>query len=144
MYDPEVDISLEVQQGLCNTADKLLIIIHGFCNIYLECKHIPNSHACTVSSVAQLLCNLHRVMERREIEAVAESVSHHTAILTVLGSAVSKHRECKLLVLSPGNARYMSWIYLCTLIQHGYTSSMAFVQEMPLSHYSSCGLTAAK
>ena len=144
MYDPEVDISLEVQQGLCNTADKLLIIIHGFCNIYLECKHIPNSHACPVSSVAQLLCNLPRVRERREIEAVAELVSHHTAILTVLGSAVSKHSECKLLVLSPGNARYMSWIYLCTLIQHGYTSSMAFVQEMPLSHYSSCGLTAAK
>jgi len=126
VYDSEVDLSLEVEQGLCNTVDKLLMIIHEFCNIYLECKHTPNSHACTVSSVAQLLCNLHRVMERREIEAVAESVSHHTAILTVLGSAVSKHRECKLLVLSPGNARYVSWIYLYTLIQHGYTSSMAF------------------
>ena len=74
------------------------MIIHEFCSIYMECKHIPEPHGCTVSSAAQLLRGLHQVMESREREEVAESVSQHSAILTVLGSAISKHRECKLQV----------------------------------------------
>ena len=109
--ESEVDISLEVEQGLCNTMDKLLMIIHEFCNIYLECKYIPESHGCTVSSAAQLLCGLHQVMERREMEEAAESVSQHTAILTVLGLAISKHRECKLQI----DILKLIFSYVCTM-----------------------------
>jgi len=87
--DSEVDISLEVEQGLYNTMDKLLMMIHELCNIYLECKHIPKPHGCTISSAAQLLYGLHQVMERREKEEVAKLLSRHTAIMTVLALAIS-------------------------------------------------------
>ena len=107
----DVDISLEVEQGLCNTVDKLLMIIHEFYNIYMECKHIPEPHGCTVSSAAQLLRGLHQVMESRDREEVAESVSQHSAILTVLGSAISKHRECKLQI----DTFQLNFSYACTM-----------------------------
>ena len=88
------------------------MIIHEFCNIYLECKHIPEPYGCTVTSAAQLLHGLHQVMERREKEEVAKSLSRHTAILTVLALAISKHRECKfaklLLIISSVYAQYKS------------------------------------
>jgi len=117
IHESEVDISLEVQQGLCNTVDKLLMIIHEFCSIYMECKHIPEPHGCTVSSAAQLLHGLHQVMQRREREEVAESVLQHSAILTVLGSVISKHRSlsccrAKITCGSPNSIMQASVVFM--------------------------------
>ena len=92
---PEIDICLDVEQGLCETAEKLLMIIHEFCSMYLECEHVHESHSCTVSSVSQLLCDLHEIMDTREKEEVAQFVSRDATILGVLSLAVSKHRKCK-------------------------------------------------
>ena len=93
---PEIDICLDVEQGLFETAERLLMIIHEFCSIYLECEHIYESHSCTVSSVAQLLCDLHEIMDRREKEEVAQFVSRDASILAMLSLAVSMQRKCKL------------------------------------------------
>ena len=93
---PIIDICLDVEQGLCETAEKLLMIIHEFCSIYLECKHVHESHSYTVSSAAQLLCDLHQTMDRREKEEVVQFVSQNGSILTMLSLAISRHRKCKL------------------------------------------------
>ena len=103
---PIIDICLDLEQGLCETAERLLMMIHEFCSIYLECEHVHESHSCTVSSAAQLLCDLHQTMDKREKEEVAQFVSQNGSILIVLSLAVSKHRKCKLhlhclFVLSP-------------------------------------------
>ena len=93
---PIVDICLDLEQGLCETAERLLMIIHEFCSIYLECEQVHESRSCTVSSAAQLLCDLHEIMERREKEEVAHWVSQNASILVTLSLAVSNHRKCKL------------------------------------------------
>ena len=93
---PEIDICLDVEQGLCETADKLLMMIYEFCSIYLECEQIHESYSCTVSSVAQLLCDLHEIMDTKERKEVAQFISHDASILVTLSSAVSRHRKCKL------------------------------------------------
>ena len=93
---PEIDIYLDVEQGFCDTAEKLLMIVHEFCSIYLECEHVHESHSCTVSSVAQLLCELHEIMDTKEKEKVAQFVSHDASILVTLSLAVSRHRKCEL------------------------------------------------
>ena len=93
---PEIDICLDVEQGLCETADKLLTMIHEFCSIYLECEQVHESHSCTVSSVAQLLCDLHEIMDTKEREEVAQLMSHDASMLVTLSLAVSRHRKCKL------------------------------------------------
>ena len=93
---PIVDMCLDLEQGLCETAERLLMIIHEFCSIYLESEHVHESYSCTVSSAAQLLCDLHETMEKREKEEVAQFVLHNASILVVLSLAVSNHRKCKL------------------------------------------------
>ena len=93
---PEIDICLDVEQGLCHTADKLLMIIYEFCSIYLESEHVHESHSLTVFSVAQLLYELHQIMDRKERETVSEFLSQNPSILLMLLLAVSKHRKCKL------------------------------------------------
>ena len=93
---PEIDICLDVEQGLHETADKLLMIIHEFCSIHLECEHVRESHSRTVSSVTQLLCDLHEIMDTRERKEVAQFVSHNAPILVMLTLAISRHRTCKL------------------------------------------------
>ena len=72
------------------------MIIHEFCSMYLECEHVHESHSCTVSSVAQLLCDLHEIMDTREREEIAHFVSCDASILATLSLAVSRHRKCKL------------------------------------------------
>ena len=93
---PIVDMCLDLEQGLCETAERLLMIIHEFCSIYLECEQVCESPSCTVSSAAQLLCDLHEIMDRREKEEVAHWVSQNAFILVTLSLAVSNHRKCKL------------------------------------------------
>ena len=93
---PEINMCLAVKKGLCETADKLLMIIHEFCSMYLECEHVHESHLCTVSSAAQLLCELHEIMDTREKEEVAQFVSCDASILIILLLAVSRHRKCRL------------------------------------------------
>ena len=103
---PIVDMCLDVEQGLCETAERLLMMIHEFCSIYLECEQVHESYSCTVSSAAQILCDLHEIMDRREKEEVAQFVSQDGFILVTLSLAVSNQRKCKLhlhwlFVLSP-------------------------------------------
>jgi len=129
IHESEVDIFLEVEQGLCSTVDKLLMIIHEFCNIYLECKHIPESHGCTVSSAAQLLHGLHQVMESREKEEVTKSLSRHTAILTVLALAISKHRESWLHIHNGIHARSAIESLLITWTDCSKAISQAVVRD---------------
>ena len=74
------------------------MIIHEFCSIYLECEHVHESHSCTVSSAAQLLCELHQIMDRREREEVSDFLSQYPSVLLMLLLAVSRHRKCKLQV----------------------------------------------
>ena len=93
---PEIDICLDVEQGLCHTADKLLMIIHEFCSIYLECEHVHESHSLTVFSATQLLYELHQIMDRKERETASEFLSQNPSILVMLLLAVSRHRKCKL------------------------------------------------
>ena len=64
--------------------------------MYLECEHVHESHSCTVSSAAQLLCDLHEIMDTREKEEVAQFVSRDASILIILLLAVSTNRKCKL------------------------------------------------
>ena len=104
---PEIDICLDVEQGLCQTAEKLLMIIHEFYSIYLESEHVHESYSCTVSSAAQLLCDLHEIMDRREKEEVAQFVSQNGFILEMLLLTVSRHRKCKLIaVIVPPQNQY--------------------------------------
>ena len=84
------------EQGLCHTADKLLMIIHEFCSIYLKCEHVHESHSLTVFSTTQLLYELHQIMDRKERETVSEFLSQNPSILVMLFLAVSRHRKCKL------------------------------------------------
>ena len=94
----EIDLCLDIEQGLCHTAERLLMIIHEFCSIYLECEHVHESHSCTVSSAAQLMCDLHQIMDRREREEVSDFLSQYPSVLLMLLLAVSRHRKCKLQV----------------------------------------------
>lgn len=96
--EAEVDLSLQVDQGLLCTVDKLLVIIAEFNNLYLDCKQVPQSQAHTLSAVTQLLLELHQVMERREKEELAESMAKNATILTMFGLAVSKYRQCMLMI----------------------------------------------
>ena len=99
--------SLDVEQGLCETAERLLMIVHEFCSIYLKCEHVHESYSCTVSSAAQLLCDLHEIMDRREKEEVAQFVSQNGFILEMLLLTVSRHRKCKLIaVIVPPQNQY--------------------------------------
>lgn len=93
---PEIDLYLDVEQGFCDTAEKLLMIVHEFCSIYLECEHVHESHSCIVSSASQLLCDLHKIMDTKEKEEVAQFVSQFPSILIILLLAVSTNRKCKL------------------------------------------------
>ena len=72
------------------------MIIHEFCSIYLESEHVHESHSCTVSSAAQLLCDLHQTMDTREKEEVAQFVSQNVSTLEVLALAVSTHRKGRI------------------------------------------------
>lgn len=89
----EIDTCLDVKEGLCQTAERLLMIIHEFCSIYLGCEHVHESYSCTVSSAAQQLCDLHEIMDNREKEEVAEFVLQNSSVLAL---AVSRHRKCRL------------------------------------------------
>jgi len=93
---PEIDLNLDVEQGFCDTAEKLLMIVHEFCSMYLECEHVHESHSCIVFSASQLLCDLHKIMDTKEKEEVAQFVSQFPSILIILLLAVSTNRKCKL------------------------------------------------